>query len=125
MLRTASFYGLWACYFIGCLAGLMAIGIAKPVGTDVGIETGLATVLVGFFAVFNAGGRPVFGMLTDRLTPRNTAMLSFVLIAVASLLIWQIQTESVYILAFAILWGCLGGWLAIAPTACGSLLRHL
>ncbi len=120
MLRTSAFYGLWACYFIGCLAGLMAIGIAKPVGTDVGIETGLATVLVGVFAVFNGFGRPVFGALTDKLTPRNTAMLSFVLIALASLLIWQIPSVPVYILAFVILWGCLGGWLAIAPTSCGS-----
>ena len=120
MLKTTSFYGLWACYFIGCLAGLMAIGIAKPVGTDVGIEAGLATILVGVFAIFNGFGRPVFGMLTDRLTPRNTAMVSFVLIGFASLLIWQIPTVPVYILVFVILWGCLGGWLAIAPTACGS-----
>jgi MFS family permease len=120
MLKTSSFYGLWACYFIGCLAGLMAIGIAKPVGTDVGIETGLATMLVGVFAVFNGFGRPVFGALTDKLTPRNTAMVSFVLIACASLLMWQIPTVPVYILAFVILWGCLGGWLAIAPTATGS-----
>jgi OFA family oxalate/formate antiporter-like MFS transporter len=120
MLRTSAFYGLWACYFIGCLAGLMAIGIAKPVGTDVGIETGLATILVGVFAVFNGFGRPVFGALTDKLTPRNTAMLSFALIALASLLIWQIPSVPVYILAFVILWGCLGGWLAIAPTSCGS-----
>jgi MFS family permease len=120
MLKTSTFYALWGCYFIGCLAGLMAIGIAKPVGIDVGIETGLATVLVGVFAVFNGFGRPVFGSLTDKLTPRNTAMLSFVLIALASLLIWQIPSVPVYILAFAILWGCLGGWLAIAPTTCGS-----
>jgi MFS family permease len=77
-------------------------------------------MLVGVFAVFNGFGRPVFGALTDKLTPRNTALLSFVLIALASLLIWQIPSEPVYILAFAILWGCLGGWLAIAPTACGS-----
>jgi MFS family permease len=120
MLRTTSFYGLWACYFIGCLAGLMAIGIAKPVGIDVGIETGLATMLVGVFAIFNGFGRPVFGALTDKLTPRNTAMISFVLIAFASLLIWLFASVPVYILAFIILWGCLGGWLAIAPTATGS-----
>jgi MFS transporter, OFA family, oxalate/formate antiporter len=120
MLKSSSFYGLWACYFIGCLAGLMAISIAKPVGTDVGIEAGLATFLVGFFAIFNGVGRPVFGALTDRLTPRNTAILSFILIAIASLLMWQIPTVPVYILAFAVLWGCLGGWLAIAPTATGS-----
>ncbi|MDO9035383.1 MAG: OFA family MFS transporter [Methanoregula sp.] len=120
MLKSPSFYGLWACYFIGCLAGLMAISIAKPVGIDVGIEAGLATMLVGFFAVFNGGGRPVFGALTDKLTPRNAAMISFILIAFASLLIWQIPIVPVYILAFAVLWGCLGGWLAIAPTTTGS-----
>jgi MFS family permease len=120
MLKTSSFYALWACYFIGCLAGLMAISIAKPVGTDVGIETGLATMLVGFFAVFNGGGRPVFGALTDKFTPRNAAMVSFVLIGLASLLMWQVQSVLVYVIAFAVLWGCLGGWLAIAPTTAGS-----
>jgi MFS family permease len=120
MLRSSSFYGLFACYFIGCLAGLMAISIAKPVGTEVGIETGLATFLVGFFAIFNGGGRPVFGALTDKLTPRNAAMVSFILIASASLLMWQVPVETAYILAFAVLWGCLGGWLAIAPTTTGS-----
>jgi OFA family oxalate/formate antiporter-like MFS transporter len=118
MLRSPAFYGLWFCYCIGCLAGLMAISIAKPVGTElVGIEASLAIVLVGFFAVFNGGGRPLFGFLTDRLNPRNTAILSFVLIAIASLLIWQSPTVPLYIVSFAILWGCLGGWLAIAPTA--------
>jgi MFS transporter, OFA family, oxalate/formate antiporter len=119
MLQSSSFYGLWACYFIGCCAGLMAISIAKPAGTDVGIEAGLATFLVGFFAIFNGGGRPAFGALTDRLTPRNTAMLSFILIALASLVMWQVPVVPVYILAFAILWGCLGGWLAIAPATTG------
>lgn len=120
MLRTPTFYGLWACFFIGCLAGLMAISIAKPVGTEIGIEAGLATMLVGFFAIFNGGGRPVFGSLTDRITPRNTALVSFVLIAIASVALWQVPGTLVYIVAFAILWGCLGGWLAIAPTATGS-----
>ena len=119
VLRTSAFYGLWACYFIGSLAGLMAISIAKPVGTDVGIEAGLATFLVGFFAIFNGGGRPAFGALTDKITPRNAAIVSFFLIALASFLMWQIPTEPVYILSFAVLWGCLGGWLAIAPTTTG------
>jgi OFA family oxalate/formate antiporter-like MFS transporter len=118
MVRTSAFYGLWCCYFIGCLAGLTAISIAKPVGTEVvAIESGLATALVGFFAIFNGGGRPVFGSLTDRLKPRNTAILSFILIGGASLLMWQIPSVPVYIFSFAILWGCLGGWLAIAPTS--------
>jgi len=121
MLRTGAFYGLFACYFIGCLAGLTAISIAKPVGTEVaGIDAGLATVLVGFFAVFNGLGRPVFGSLADRIPPQKTAMLTFGLIAAASILMWLAPGVPAYIVAFAVLWGCLGGWLAIAPTATAS-----
>ncbi|MCK9405139.1 MAG: OFA family MFS transporter [Methanothrix sp.] len=121
MLKTTSFIGLWLCYFIGCLAGLLAIGIAKPVGTEViQIETGLASFLVGFFAIFNGGGRPIFGTLTDKLTPRNAAMISFLAIVVACLMMITMAgpgADMVYIIAFALLWMCLGGWLAIAPTA--------
>jgi OFA family oxalate/formate antiporter-like MFS transporter len=121
MVKAPAFYGLWMCYFIGCIAGLMAISISKPVGTElVQIEASLATALVGFFAIFNGGGRLVFGVLTDRLTPGNTAIISFVLIALASLVMWQVPGPGVYVIAFAVLWGCLGGWLAIAPTATAS-----
>ena len=119
MLKSPSFIGLWLCYFIGCLAGLMAISIAKPVGTDIGVEAGLAVMLVGVFAIFNGFGRPVFGAITDRFSPRNAAMFSFILIAGASLLLWQFPGELMYIIAFVILWGCLGGWLAIAPASTG------
>jgi len=124
MLKETSFYGLWLCYFIGCLAGLMAISISADVAAEVGTDAVAALLLgfspVGFFAIFNGGGRPVFGTLTDKLTPRNAAIVSFVLIIFASLIMRQMQTAPVYILAFAILWGCLGGWLAIAPTSTAS-----
>ncbi|MBN2735105.1 MAG: OFA family MFS transporter [Methanomicrobiaceae archaeon] len=120
MLKTKSFYGLWICYFIGCTAGLMAISIAKPVGTEVaGVAPALGTMLVGFFAIFNGGGRPVFGSLSDRLSPSNAAIMSFVLIAAASFAMWFAPSVPVYIISFALLWGCLGGWLAIAPAATG------
>ncbi len=121
MLRAGTFYGLFACYFVGCLAGLTAISIAKPVGTEVaGVDAGLATLLVGFFAIFNGAGRPAFGGLADRISPQKTAMLTFGLIAAASVLIWLVPGVPAYIVSFAVLWGCLGGWLAIAPAATAS-----
>jgi len=124
MLKSNAFYGLWLCYFIGCIAGLMAISISADVAGIVGKEAVGAMLLgfspVGFFAIFNGGGRPVFGTLTDKLTPKNAAILSFVLIIIACLMIWKMQTPVVYIISFAILWGCLGGWLAIGPTATAS-----
>jgi len=121
MLRTRTFYGLWFCFFIASLSGLTAISIAKPVGTEVvGIEAGLATLLIGFFAIFNGGGRPLFGVLTDTLSPRYASVISFILIILASSLVCLMPTPVTYIVSFAVLWGCLGGWLAIAPTSTGS-----
>jgi MFS family permease len=96
----------------------MAISIAVPAGMEtVGMEPGMATLLVGFFALFNGGGRPVFGALTDRFNPRNAAMLSFTLITLASVALWQIPTIPVFILSFALLWGAIGAWPAIAPAS--------
>ncbi|MFW6055811.1 MAG: OFA family MFS transporter [Chloroflexota bacterium] len=120
MVRTSTFWGLFLAYTIGCLAGLMAIGISSPVATEViGIDAGTAAMLVGVFAIFNGSGRPLFGALTDRLTPRRAATLSMLVIAAASLFMVRASEGSVaiYVLCFAVLWLCLGGWLAIAPTS--------
>ncbi len=122
MLETPSFYALWATYTIGCLAGLMAIGIASPVGTEVAkLDATMAALAVSLFAIFNGLGRPIFGAITDKLGPKNTAMLSFTLIFAASLLMFFFGQENamLYVVAFCILWMCLGGWLALAPTSTG------
>jgi OFA family oxalate/formate antiporter-like MFS transporter len=120
MTRTRTFWGLFLCYMIGCLAGLMAIGISKPVAAEVvKVSSTTATALVGLFALFNAAGRPLFGWLTDRLSPRWAAVLNLVIILAASLAMLRAGegTTAVYVASFACFWLCLGGWLAIAPTA--------
>jgi MFS family permease len=124
MVRTLSFWGLWLCFAIGTLAGLLAIGVAKPVGLEVAERNGLRaeeisgilTLLIAPFAACNAGGRPLFGWIVDRLGPRRAALLSYTLIAVASMSLYLYPTLPVYIASFAVLWLNLGAWLAIAPT---------
>ena len=129
MSKTSSFYGLWICYVIGALAGLMAIGVAKPAGLEVAANAGIAeatisatlTNLVLPFAFCNAIGRPLFGTLTDKLTPPRTAIVTYVVIIAASLLVYTNPSSiTMYTIAFAALWLCLGGWLAIAPAATAS-----
>ena len=122
------FYALWATYTIGCLAGLMAIGIASPVGTEVAqLDAPTAALAVSLFAVFNGLGRPLFGALTDKLGPKHTAIVSFTLILSASLLLFFFGQGNamLYLFAFCILWMCLGGWLALAPTATGIFFGKL
>jgi MFS family permease len=120
MVKTGAFWGLFLCYIIGCLAGLMAIGISKPVGTDIiKLESAVATTLVSVFAFFNAVGRPIFGTLTDKITPRGAAVLNLIIILIVSLMMLAAKEGSsgLYTVAFMGFWLCLGGWLAIAPTA--------
>ena len=130
MIRTRSFYSLWTCYTIGTLAGLMAIGVSKPVGLEVAKNIGISaeeisvlfTALIVPFACCNGFGRPLFGLITDALAPRRTAILSYALLFLASLLIFVNPASiPVYVISFTILWLNLGGWLAIAPAATALL----
>ncbi|OPY51941.1 MAG: Major Facilitator Superfamily protein [Methanosaeta sp. PtaU1.Bin060] len=131
MLKTTSCWGLWLCYIIGATAGLMAIGIAKPAGLEVAGKLGmdpvtssaLMTSLVIPFAVANGFGRPIFGSLVDKMGARNTAFFSFVLIFIASVMMagyLGVPSIAMYTIAFILLWACLGGWLAIAPSCTGA-----
>ena len=118
MLKTSSFYALWATYTIGCLAGLMAIGIASPVGTEIAkLDTTAAALAVSLFAVFNGLGRPIFGAITDKRGPKHTAMFSFTLILAASLLMfffWTRKRSHVFIRILRIM--DVPGWMACCST---------
>jgi MFS transporter, OFA family, oxalate/formate antiporter len=127
LLSSPSFFALWSCYAIGTLAGLMAIGIANNVGKEIiGLDTNMATASVSIFAIFNGVGRPLFGWLTDRIKPKMAAIISYVMILVASIVMLNTGKGQVvnYFFAFGLLWLSLGGWLAIAPTATLSMFNR-
>jgi len=128
MVKTASFWGLFLCFAIGSLAGLMVINMAgtlatKPLlrdGVAVLYAAGTATILTQIFGLFNGGGRPLFGFITDRVGARKAAMATFVIILLASVgmlsMVWTKHLNGgVYIASIGALWLSLGGWLAIAP----------
>lgn len=120
LLQSPSFYALWLCYTIGTFVGLSAIGISSPVAQEIiKLDATTAAITVSLFAVFNGSGRPLFGWLTDRLQPKGAATISYVLILIASILMLNAREGQAltYLVAFSLFWLCLGGWLAIAPTA--------
>ncbi len=119
LFKSRSFYGLWICYAIGTLVGLSAIGISSPVGEEIiDINPTVAASSVSLFALFNGVSRPLFGWLSDRFKPHYVAILSYVLILIACVLMINARTGQVatYLIAFCLFWFCLGGWLAMAPT---------
>jgi len=126
MLQISSFYGLWICYAIGTFVGLSAIGISSPVAQEIiKLDAGTAAATVSLFAVFNGLGRPLFGWVTDRYKPKNAAIINYVLILIASILMSSAGEGNIatYLVAFCLFWLSLGGWLAIAPTATLTLFN--
>jgi OFA family oxalate/formate antiporter-like MFS transporter len=124
IVKTRRFWILFACYTIGALAGLMAIGIYANVATLVGI--GLTMTVVQFvLAPFNAAGRPLLGFVTDKLGPRMAAMITFFVILAGAIIMIMVKSgdlvsgahKIMYFVAFCAFYLGLGGWLAIAPTA--------
>ncbi|MEM2929287.1 MAG: OFA family MFS transporter [Thermoproteota archaeon] len=119
MVKTTSFYTLWLAYMVGCMAGLMAVGIASPFGIEVArLDATMAAFSISLFSVFNGVGRPLFGVITDKLGPRKSALVSFGLVSASSLVLYFFGEGNsfVYLVFFSILWLNLGGWLAMAPT---------
>ncbi|MBD2214969.1 OFA family MFS transporter [Nostoc linckia FACHB-104] len=126
LLKSLSFYGLWLCFTIGTFAGLAAIGIASPVGTEIiGLDKNTAANAVSLFAVFNGLGRPLFGWLADKYKPKNAAIISYVLIIIASIMMLSTTKGAIatYLVAFSLIYLALGGWLAIGPTSTLILFR--
>lgn len=124
VLRNKNFYILWICFAIGTFTGLMAIGISSPVAQEiVGLSPTMSAFSVALFAIFNGLGRPIFGMITDKIKFKKTAIISFILIILASAMMLNSGAGNIifYILSFSMFWFILGGWLAIAPTAVANI----
>ena len=107
---------------------LTVIGITSPFAQEVVELSAISAALsASIFGIFNGIGRPLFGALTDKFGPKRSAVLSFILIIIASLLVLTTgSSPAVFYATCAIFWMLLGGWLAIAPAATGAYfgLKH-
>lgn len=124
ILKSPSFYGLWISFTTANIVGLTAIGISKQVGLEIVSNSTMQereiskilTLLMIPFAICNGIGRPLFGWLTEKLTPKPTITLSFSSIIISIIFLYTTKSLSSYIIAFCVFWLNLGGWMAIAPT---------
>jgi len=68
MVRTARFWILWTMYTIGCVAGLMIIGHASPIGQEkIGLTPEVAAGAVAFLGLANTCGRMFWGAVSDKI----------------------------------------------------------
>jgi MFS family permease len=120
MIKSPNFKGLYFNFIIGSMIGLMLVGMTSNVGIElIKLPSKTVTLLVSLFSIFNGISRPIFGWVTDKLSPKKAMTISYVLIISAASLMLIANEGSIilFIISFLIFWFNLGGWLAIAPTS--------
>lgn len=122
MIKTKSFYLIIIMYLFASMSGLLVIGLAKDIGMQLaGLEASVAANAVAMIALFNAGGRLIWGTLSDKLGRIRVVTIMFVITAI-SMITMSIITLN-YITFFVSLAGiafCFGGFLAVFPTITGE-----
>ncbi len=86
-LKSKGFRVLAPGMFCGTFAGLLVIGLIKPIGLAAGLSPEETTRAIGGFAVGNVAGRVVWGWLYDRIGYRTIpAALVLLCLAIGALL---------------------------------------
>lgn len=137
-LKEPSFYVLWIMFFCAAVAGLGVIGIVKVFAGEqlvqaakdagealdgAGVKTLMASAAkaVGVLAIFNALGRVIWGLLSDKIgrTPSFVAM--FLLQAATMFLLGSMTTEMSLVIAASFVGFNFGGAFALFPSATADL----
>jgi MFS transporter, OFA family, oxalate/formate antiporter len=119
MLRTRSFYLMWAGYALGCSAGLMVISQLVPFAKSVGIAAAaLSTMTLVVGACGNASGRILSGWMSDRLGRINVLrmMIGICIVAMPALYAVGSNVPLLYAAVFVVYW-CYGTQLSVNGAA--------
>jgi len=137
-LKQPAFYMIWLMFFSGAMAGLMVIGIIKGFAgeqlvlgaTNAGktlTDQSKAELLrkgaeaVGFLAIFNAVGRVMWGLVSDRIGRTLSFVAMFLFQAVAMCILSQVTTELSIAIVASIVGFNFGGNFALFPPATADL----
>lgn len=122
MIRQKSFYFIWIMFMLGCMPGLLVIGLAKDIGIEVvGLDPLVAANAVALIALFNAGGRLAWGTISDKIGRIEVVLIMFVLTAVSLVVLAVVPLNLViFFLCLAGIACSFGGFLALFPTITGE-----
>ncbi len=129
MLRTPAFWLLWITYFAGCTAGLQVIMKASPIWQSFSFGemtgpiphatylsvTAMGATAVSILAIFNAGGRILWGKVSDMLDRRVALLIMFLLCGAAMLTLDFMRLFPLYLIGISIVGLCFGGFLSVYP----------
>ncbi|HOU15928.1 MAG TPA: OFA family MFS transporter [Anaerolineae bacterium] len=132
MLRTLSFYGIWAMFIFSSMAGLMTIGNIKLFGIDAlkaraGLTAEAASAVAGtamavFYSLANGIGRIVWGTVADKIGYKLSLVIMCAAQGVVMLLFFLLGgTPALLYLAAMLIGFNFGGNFALFPLATSDM----
>ncbi|MDD3654418.1 MAG: OFA family MFS transporter [Desulfotomaculaceae bacterium] len=115
MVKSTQFYVIWLSYFFGSAAGLMIIANALPIAQAQGLSAALAASAVMTVALFNAAGRILWGVVSDKMGRTKTLMLIFLICGITMLAL-KVLTGVMILVGVSLVGFCFGGFLAVYPS---------
>lgn len=118
MIRTVDFYLLLIMLTIGATAGLMMIGQASSMAQDLaGITAAQAALTVSLLSLANAGGRIIWGFISDRLGHYTVLPILFMILTVSMFSLFAAggDIRILFFAAVALIGFCFGGFMAVFP----------
>ncbi len=118
ILRRSLFWLLYVAYVAGAFAGVLVSGLAAPIGIELaGLTPSQATGAVMLFALCNAGGRVIWGFLSDKFGRVFMLAMAFIITAAAMFTLYgYVHTPGVYLPCLMAAGLCYGGVLGTFPS---------
>lgn len=104
-LRTPLFYLLWLGFAAVIFGGLMAMMHVTPYGKGLGLEPADAALAMVFFGLANGFGRPIAGLIAERIGPVNVMLVTYVVTAATYLAFNTVATTAATLYACAFVLG--------------------
>jgi OFA family oxalate/formate antiporter-like MFS transporter len=128
-LKRPAFYVIWLMFFSGATAGLMVIGILAPFvreqvlegGVDVVQAGAIGATAVGVLAIFNAAGRVVWGVLSDKIGRTLSFILMFVAQAAVLFVLGSLNGAAGLFAAAGLVGFNFGGNFALFPSVTADM----
>src|SRR5512138_210424 len=118
MLKSPMFYMLWVQYVCAATAGLMIIGhMARIVAVQSGNAIKVGFVFVALLAIFNASGRIIAGVISDKIGRVVTLGIVCIMQASAMFFFPSFTTIGGFIVGAAVVGFSYGACLSIFPAA--------
>lgn len=121
MIRTGTFWTLFALFILGTAPGLMVLSQASSIFQDLGgFQASTAALLVAILSAANALGRVVWGTISDYAGRIQTLAIMFLCSCVAMFALPSASNPAFLIIVILIIGSTFGGYLGLFPSFCSE-----